>query len=213
MIRFETQGETQQHLEELKKEGEKHIARLREEKEKLQNEFEEMKYSGEAKLSRYKNLNTSDSMCVVIFLIAHKGNPIFKVSFIFAHNMQRLYSILLQQTETWENLHIISDVNINTCSVLCVSLHSQLSLTSNYSQYRLTQPLVIQPTYFSGGSRISCRGGANSRGGYVLKNLYVKTKESGPLGGGGVRAGGTPLDPPLYLIRPLIRHTPSATSI
>ena len=27
-------------------------------------------------------------------------------------------------------------------------------------------------------------GGANSRGGYVSKNLYVKTKESGPLGGG-----------------------------
>ena len=26
-------------------------------------------------------------------------------------------------------------------------------------------------------------GGANSRGGYVSKNLYVKTKESGPLGG------------------------------
>ena len=42
----------------------------------------------------------------------------------------------------------------------------------------------------SGGSRISRRGGAdlvgggtNSRGSYVLKNLYVKTKESGPLGG------------------------------
>ena len=30
-------------------------------------------------------------------------------------------------------------------------------------------------------------GGANSRGGYVLKNLYVKTKESGPLG---ARTGG-----------------------
>ena len=26
-------------------------------------------------------------------------------------------------------------------------------------------------------------GGVDSRGGYVLKNLYVKTKESGPLGG------------------------------
>ena len=49
----------------------------------------------------------------------------------------------------------------------------------------------------SGGSRISHRvctnlvgGGANSRGGYISKNLYVKTKESGPLGG--ARAGGTP---------------------
>ena len=26
-------------------------------------------------------------------------------------------------------------------------------------------------------------GGANSQGSYVSKNLYVKTKESGPLGG------------------------------
>ena len=46
----------------------------------------------------------------------------------------------------------------------------------------------------SGGSRISRRrgrqprrGGANSRGGYVSKILYVKTKESGPLGGGARR--------------------------
>ena len=28
-------------------------------------------------------------------------------------------------------------------------------------------------------------GGVDSRGGYVLKILYVKPKESGPLGGGG----------------------------
>ena len=50
----------------------------------------------------------------------------------------------------------------------------------------------------SGGSRISRRagadliGGANSQGGYILKNLYVKTKESGPLG--------RPLDPPMLII-------------
>ena len=38
-------------------------------------------------------------------------------------------------------------------------------------------------------------GGVDSRGGYVLKILYAKTKESGPLGG---RAPGTPpLDPPM----------------
>lgn len=52
VMRFENQEETQAHLEELKKENDKQIARLREEKEKLQEEFEEMKYSGEAKLSR-----------------------------------------------------------------------------------------------------------------------------------------------------------------
>ena len=54
MVRFENQGETQAHLEELKKDNEKTITRLREDKEKLQSEFEEMKYSGEAKLSRYQ---------------------------------------------------------------------------------------------------------------------------------------------------------------
>ena len=50
--RFKSQGETQQHLEELKKENIKQLQRLQEEKTKLQQEYEEMKYSGEAKLSR-----------------------------------------------------------------------------------------------------------------------------------------------------------------
>ena len=56
MIRFENQGDTTEHLEDLKKENEKQIGRLREDKEKLQQEFEEMKYSGEAKLSRYEGV-------------------------------------------------------------------------------------------------------------------------------------------------------------
>lgn len=51
--RFENQKETTSHLEELKKDNEKQIIRLKEEKEKLQQEFEEMKYSGDAKLSGY----------------------------------------------------------------------------------------------------------------------------------------------------------------
>ncbi|XP_013412590.1 coiled-coil domain-containing protein 151 [Lingula anatina] len=54
--RFENQGETQRHLEELKKDSEKQIQRLREEKEKLQQEFEDMKYTGEAKLSSGQRL-------------------------------------------------------------------------------------------------------------------------------------------------------------
>eukprot|EP00745_Piridium_sociabile_P021402 TRINITY_DN32914_c0_g1_i4.p1 TRINITY_DN32914_c0_g1~~TRINITY_DN32914_c0_g1_i4.p1 ORF type:complete len:437 (+),score=186.58 TRINITY_DN32914_c0_g1_i4:272-1582(+) len=49
--RFENQGHTTEHLEELKKDNEKQILRLREDKGNLQKEFEEMKYSGEAKLS------------------------------------------------------------------------------------------------------------------------------------------------------------------
>ena len=52
VTRFENQGDTTTHLEELKRENEKQISRLNEEKETLQVEFEEMKYSGEAKLSR-----------------------------------------------------------------------------------------------------------------------------------------------------------------
>ena len=42
-------------------------------------------------------------------------------------------------------------------------------------------------------------GGVDSRGGYVSKFLYVKTKELGPLGG---RApGAPPLDPPMLWIK------------
>ena len=52
-MRFENQKETTRHLEELKKDNEKQILRLKEEKEKLQQEFEEMKYTGDSKLSGY----------------------------------------------------------------------------------------------------------------------------------------------------------------
>lgn len=52
MRRFEGQDETTKHLEALQKDNEKQITRLKEDKEKLQMEFEEMKYTGDAKLSR-----------------------------------------------------------------------------------------------------------------------------------------------------------------
>ena len=53
---------------------------------------------------------------------------------------------------------------------------------------------VADPGFPIGGVDI-VEGGTNSRGCYVSKNLYVKTKESGPLGG---RVPDTsPLDPPL----------------
>ena len=52
----------------------------------------------------------------------------------------------------------------------------------------------------SGGSRISRRGGGvdlvrgavDPQGGYVSKILHVKTKESGPVGGGGAPPGAPP---------------------
>ena len=51
--RFLSQGDTQKHLEALKVTNEKTLVRLKEDKEKLQKEFESMKYSGEAKMSRF----------------------------------------------------------------------------------------------------------------------------------------------------------------
>ena len=51
--RFENQGETQRHLEEIKAENEREISRLTEERDRLQAEFTEKQYSGEAKLSRW----------------------------------------------------------------------------------------------------------------------------------------------------------------
>ena len=43
------------------------------------------------------------------------------------------------------------------------------------------------------------RGAVDPRGGYVSKILHVKTKESGPVGGGGARRARPPLDPPMKL--------------
>ena len=65
----------------------------------------------------------------------------------------------------------------------------------------------LQMFDYSGGSRISRRGGrgprsggVDSRGSYVSKISYVKTKESGPSGG---HAPGTPpLDPPMGYVNP-----------
>ena len=54
---------------------------------------------------------------------------------------------------------------------------------------------VADPEFPVGGGVDLVGGGVDSRGGYVLKILYVKTKEFGPLGG--ARAGRAPLDPPV----------------
>ena len=53
-----------------------------------------------------------------------------------------------------------------------------------------TKP-VADPGFPVGG-RGPRSGGVDSRGSYVSKILYVKTKESGPLGGGGTCAGHAP---------------------
>ena len=51
VARFLNQGDTRAHLEQLRLEHTESLARLREDKERLQAQFEEMKYSGEAKMS------------------------------------------------------------------------------------------------------------------------------------------------------------------
>lgn len=51
VARFLNQGETRDHLEKLQTEHTQSLARLQEDKERLQAQFEEMKYSGEAKMS------------------------------------------------------------------------------------------------------------------------------------------------------------------
>lgn len=49
--RFQSQDSTTEHLENMKVDAEQNVAKLRDEKARLNKEFEEMKYSGEAKTS------------------------------------------------------------------------------------------------------------------------------------------------------------------
>lgn len=51
--RYKGQGEKTQRLEQDKKDLLEKIAKLRDEKENLTKKFEEMKYSGEQKMSEY----------------------------------------------------------------------------------------------------------------------------------------------------------------
>ena len=50
--RFISQGDTQQHLEDLKKENQRTLLQLKEDRDRLQEHFQDIKYSGETKLSR-----------------------------------------------------------------------------------------------------------------------------------------------------------------
>ena len=63
---------------------------------------------------------------------------------------------------------------------------------------------VADPGFPVGGGVDLVRGAVDPRGGYVLKILHVKMKESGPVGGGGRAPGAPPLDPPM----PSVSHQP-----
>jgi len=52
----------------MKAQNEKQIARLKEESERLRSQFEEMKYTGEAKLSRYILVTANTSMSYNVYL-------------------------------------------------------------------------------------------------------------------------------------------------
>ena len=58
---------------------------------------------------------------------------------------------------------------------------------------------VADPGFPVGGGVDLIRGAVDPRGSYVSKILHVKTKESGPVGGGARRAR-PPLDPPMVLV-------------
>jgi chaperonin cofactor prefoldin len=47
-----SQDSTTTHLEKMKKDSEQQVAKLRDDKARLNKKFEEMKYSGEAKTSK-----------------------------------------------------------------------------------------------------------------------------------------------------------------
>ena len=61
-------------------------------------------------------------------------------------------------------------------------LHQLFYLLQFYFTFRNLKA-VADPGFPVGGLEPR-KGGMDSRGGYVSKILYVKTKESGPLGGG-----------------------------
>ena len=56
---------------------------------------------------------------------------------------------------------------------------------------------MADPGFPVGGGVDLVEGAVDPRGGYVSKILHVKTKESGPVGGGGRAPGAPPLDPPM----------------
>ena len=93
---------------------------------------------------------------------------------------------------------------------------SSKELTQSYSQGSNRHLLLhFKPFIFkiqwcaSGGSRISHwgpltrwgGGGADPQRVLFLAKTDVKTKEMDPVGGGGARTGGAPLDPPMCTVQ------------
>ena len=62
--------------------------------------------------------------------------------------------------------------------------HLVPSAPSAYNCYKYPHYTVADPGFPVGGGVDLVKGSVDSRGGYVSEILYVKTKESGPVGGG-----------------------------
>ena len=77
----------------------------------------------------------------------------------------------------------------NSCLILLIWPLSLTALPVHSYLYCASLRHLTGGSYYSSRSRISCTvgvnliGGIDSWGGYVSKSLYVKMKESGPLGG------------------------------
>ena len=89
----------------------------------------------------------------------------------------------VMMTECMVSMHFIDSKMLYSCSN---KNNTQMSSLDE----KVKRKLCSNRTLCSGGSRISRRwgvdlvgGGVDSRGSYISKILYVKTKESGPLGG------------------------------
>ena len=90
---------------------------------------------------------------------------------------------------TWAQNNIYVNSKSNHCYslMLClgkIHIYYCFYYVLLYTQFVWLKCYIIYVINNSGGSRISRRGvGVDSRGGYILKILYVETKESGPLVG------------------------------
>ena len=95
-------------------------------------------------------------------------------------------------------LHFGGSINRRSPLALFYPTHKHLKHLGIHLQNCLTvfsyTEAVADPEFPIGG--VDLMGGVDSRGGYVSKILYVKIKESGPLGGGGVPRA-HPLDLPM----------------
>ena len=75
VYRFENQENATMKLEQMKNDNEKKMDKMQEKKDKCEQEFEELKYSGETELSRLVieiSLFSSAHICISIFSVSNQ---------------------------------------------------------------------------------------------------------------------------------------------